>query len=107
MGGALAERDDLDLWVGPAGTPWVPPTAFGYSAMFAGVSGMSSITPSMAIIRRPLSQAPGAADPASGRATRADNALTGASPRRTRARMMAPGVGICQAVDQVRPNRQP
>ena len=61
----------------------------------------------MAISRRPLSQAPGVAALASGTATRANNAFTGASPRRTRAWVIAPGVGTCHAFDQVRANRNP
>lgn len=85
----------------------VPPSGLGKAARFSGVSGMSIITPSMAINRRPASQAPGVLSVATGTATLSNSACSGSAPSRALAWDNAPVVGTVHRSDHVRANRNP
>lgn len=71
-------------WGNAARSPFITPGRPNHSS-FSAVSATSRQVPSIATIRRPASQAPGAAGSANGRATRSNSAFTGSAPNRARA----------------------
>jgi len=63
----------------------VPPSGLWNTSRFSGVSGMSIMTPSIAINRHLFNQAPGVPGFATGTATASKIACSGLSPSRRRA----------------------
>jgi hypothetical protein len=81
-----------------------PPVGRPNAATLAGVSATSSVVPSSATSRHPRYHAPFVLQVASGRATSANSARSGAVPSLALARAIELLSGICQRLAYARPS---